>query len=423
MVEKTMSNKRKLNEVYKSLLDCTAYYRDSLPLCAAENVISSFCKIPLEGDFQERYIMGNTYSYEQEENFIGSHTLLPFYQYIHDECNKMFGAHYSDARTLSGMNCLTTLLMSLTNLNDKIAILPAEWGGHPSVRIVCERLGLQVYDLPYDHKNWDLDYDKANELMKQEGIDYVLLAPSDIIHPLAVENLSLMDHTLLYDISQIMGLIAGGVIPCPINLENTILFGGTHKTLPGPASGLIMTNSEELHKKIEHNINPNYLRHTQMHQVISLLFALLETDYFGSAYSNAIVSCANALGYYLEKEGFVLGKTQSKYSETHQLFIFCNRDEMNRIYRNAIRYSVTLNKKEKLLFNGTGIRLGTQEIARYGWDSDALYNIGKILKELSLDNPDEDVIYRLKSSLPKKEIYFTFPKSMYDDFRSQLHQE
>ena len=59
MVEKTMSNKGKFNEVYRSLLECTVYYRNSLPLCAAENVISSFCKIPLEGDFQERYIMGN----------------------------------------------------------------------------------------------------------------------------------------------------------------------------------------------------------------------------------------------------------------------------------------------------------------------------------------------------------------------------
>ena len=418
-----MSNESKLNGVYRSLLECTAYYKHTLPLCAAENAISTFCKIPLGGDFQERYIMGNTYSYELEGNFIGSQTLLPFYQYVHDECHKLFGADYSDARTLSGMNCMTTLLMSLTSINDKIAILPAAWGGHPSVSIVCERLGLRVYDLPYDHDNWDIDYNKANELIEQEQIRYILLAPSDIIHPLAVEKLSLKDHILLYDISQIMGLIAGGVIPCPIHLENTILFGGTHKTLPGPASGLIMTNSENLHEQIEHNINPNYLRNTQMHQVISLLFALLEASYFGAAYSNAIVSSANELGAYLAKEGFTLGKTKNKYSETHQLFIFCNREEMNHISRNAIRYSVTLNKKEKPLFNGTGIRLGTQEIARYGWGSDTLRHISKIIKELKLANPDETAIHRIKSFLPNKKIYYTFPESMYEEFLSQLHQE
>jgi len=54
------------------------------------------------------------------------------------------------------------------------------------------------------------------------------------------------------------------------------MFGGTHKTLPGPASGLIMTNEKYLHEKMETSINPKYLRHSQMHQKISLLFTLIK---------------------------------------------------------------------------------------------------------------------------------------------------
>lgn len=43
------------------------------------------------------------------------------------------------------MNCLTTLLMSLTSIGDKILILGDEWGGHASVKEVCKRLGLKIY--------------------------------------------------------------------------------------------------------------------------------------------------------------------------------------------------------------------------------------------------------------------------------------
>lgn len=418
-----MNIDNKLDKLHAALTECTRYYKESLPLCAAENVISAFAKIPLEGDFQERYIMGSPYSYKLEGNFIGSDKLLPFYAMIHEQCRLLFGAHYADARTLSGMNCLTTLLMSVTSVKDRIAILPPEWGGHPSVQPVCERLGLQVFPLPYCRAEWDIDYDKANHLLRQEKIKYILVAPSDIIHPLSVERFDLSNCVLLYDISQLMGLMAGGVIKCPITMKNTVIFGGTHKTLPGPASGLILTNDEHLHLQIEQKVNPTFLRHTQMHQVISLLFSLLETELYGTEYAKAIVATANQLGNHLAKHGFQLGETFKGFSETHQIFIFCGREEMLRINRNAIQNGITLNKKEKTLFAGSGIRLGTQEIARYGWSGQALSTISDILSMLRQDAPDEDRIKHLKESLPPKTVQYTFPLSVQKKLLSTLHQE
>ncbi|MDE6491729.1 MAG: hydoxy methyltransferase [Lactobacillus sp.] len=418
-----MNIDNKLDRLHTALTECTRYYKESLPLCAAENVISAFAKIPLDGDFQERYIMGSPYSYKLEGNFIGSDKLLPFYSMIHDECQLLFGAHYADARTLSGMNCLTTLLMSVTSAKDRIAILPPEWGGHPSVQPVCERLGLQVFPLPYCHTKWDIDYDRANHLLRQEKIKYILVAPSDIIRPLSVEHFDLTDCVLLYDISQLMGLMAGGVIECPIGLKNTVIFGGTHKTLPGPASGLILTNDERLHLQIEQNINPTFLRHTQMHQVISLLFSLLETESYGAEYAVAIVDTANQLGNHLAQHGFQLGKTLKGFSETHQLFICCSLEEMLRINQNAIQNGITLNKKEKSLFAGNGIRLGTQEIARYGWSGQALSTISDILAMLRQDVPDKARIKKLKESLPPKTVQYTFPLAVQEKLLSTLHQK
>ena len=417
-----MKQEDKITLLRNSLCKCTEYYRSTVPLCAAENVISDFSKLPLSGDFQERYIMGSAYSFNLESNFIGSQFLFPIYSMIHEECNVLFGKCFADARTLSGMNCLTTILMSLTKLNDKVAILPAAWGGHPSVQPVCERLGLEVHELPYDHEKWDINYSAANQLINDKKINYVLLAPSDIIHPLDVAQLNLDKCVLLYDVSQTMGLIAGGVSPNPINLKNTVLFGGTHKTIPGPASGLILTQNEDMYKKMDSKINPQYLRHTQMHQVASLLFSLIEVEFFGHEYATQILKTSNKLGELLEMNGFDVARIKRQYSETHQLFIFCDMQEMTRIFRNAIRYGVTLNKKEKALFRNSGIRLGTQEIARYGWDESAFLLICGILNELREKQPNRQRVIALKSQLPPKNLKFTFSNEIRQGIMDSLHQ-
>ena len=84
-----------------------------LPLCAAENVMSPFSKIPLDTFLQEKYIMGGTLNYQIGNNFIGSEKLYKIYKLLNQQCKRMYQCEYSDARTLSGVNAVTTLLMSL----------------------------------------------------------------------------------------------------------------------------------------------------------------------------------------------------------------------------------------------------------------------------------------------------------------------
>lgn len=221
----------KIQELVNITESFTSYYHSTLPLCAAENVISEFGNMPLSMGFQERYIVGNTYSYLEDNNFIGSTYLLPFYEMISEECKTVFGAKYTDARTLTGMNCLMIVLMSLAKIGDRILILGSASGGHASVKPICERLGLAVDEVPYDYKKFDLDYDALNQKIKEEEIDYILLAPSDIMSPLHVENIVLGDAVLLYDVSQLLGLIGAGLIENPLeSIDNMVMFGGTHKT-------------------------------------------------------------------------------------------------------------------------------------------------------------------------------------------------
>lgn len=390
-----------------------SYYHMTLPLCAAENIISPFVNLPLSLGFQERYIVGNTYSYEEKGNFIGSTYLLPFYELISEKCAAIFHAKYTDARTLTGMNCLMMVLTSLSKIGDRVLILGADAGGHASVKPIAERLGLRTEEVPFDYQKQDVNYEELNNRLQNEQIDYVLLAPSDVIRPFEVWKIDTSQTTLLYDVSQIMGLIGAGIVLNPLDMmgDNVIIFGGTHKTFPGPASGLIMTNDTRLHEQLEKTINPIYIRHTQMHQKVSLLFALVEFEIFGKAYEEHIVELSNKLAEELEKRGFSVGHIEGKYTNTHEVFMYTDENLMNRIYVNSTRMGITLNQKKKKLFHNYGIRLGTQEIARYGWPIESMSHVADIIYEISQERVDDVKVSELLDNLPPKKLQYTFDKN------------
>lgn len=412
---------KELDDLYNYSKEFKEYHDRALPLCAAENVISQFANLPLSYGFQERYIMNNTYSFNMNDNFIGCEKLFPFYQKLSDVCNRLFGAKYTDPRPFTGMHCIDMITKTVCKPGEKMMILSKDHGGHASVKPVVERLGIKVFEAPYDLDENDIDYASVNKMIAENHIQYILLAPSDLIKPLSVEKINTDNCVLMWDCSQLMGLIAAGLVNNPLKtMKNIIMFGGTHKTFPGPASGLIMTNEKYLHERMETEINPKYLRHSQMHQKICLLFSLLEFEKYGTAYMSHMVHCSNYLGNKLRELGYDIADVHGRISETHQIFIRCSKEEMDTIYDNAYKCEVTLNKKHKALFYGYGIRLGTQEIARYDWNDDALDTIATIVHMLSDTQVNVSEVRKLIDSLPEKKIHYTFPDDVVNRFKELM---
>lgn len=117
---------------------------------------------------QERYILGGYLDYNENNNMVGSKKLLPFYEIISDQCNKLFGAYYTDCRSLSGMNALQNTLLSLIKQNDNILILSAESGGHAALPNILERLNINYTEAPFDYDISDYDYDNINIILKEK---------------------------------------------------------------------------------------------------------------------------------------------------------------------------------------------------------------------------------------------------------------
>lgn len=398
------------------------FRRTALPLCAAENIMSTAVRIPLDSGLDERYIMGGIGNYTAENNFIGSSTLHPFYLCIRDLCESMFNAAYSDARPLTALNAMTSLLMAITESGMKIVISSADSGGHPSMRDVCHRLGLHMIEAPYNYYDFNYDMESLSSLLESQDIDFVILAPSDILQEPDWELLKIPSQTIvIYDATQSLGLIGAGIVPSPLrNNPNFILMGGTHKTLPGPPKGLIMVSNSELAERIDKSISPRFIRNTHMSHVASLHICLLEHRLWGKEYMTQMINNARFLASVLESDyGFEIAKLKTgEVTNTHQLFLLTSKTEMSSMFTNGVSFGITLNKKNKTLFRNAGIRLGLQEITRYGWNQEDLLDVAFLLNELRSQHYHErEIMKRLERLSRKRNEAYSFSHEAISDLR------
>lgn len=398
-----------------------------LPLCAAENVVSPFSKIPLDTFLQEKYIMGGVINYQEQSNFVGSKKLYKIYELLTRQCNKLYGCKYADARTLSGVNAVMTLLMSLFSSGDTILISSEECGGHGSMPKICHRLGINTIEMPYNYDIYDFDYEKMNELLRAQKINGILICLSDIIIMPQLNKINLPeDCVLIFDATQILGLIVAKSMENPLqwftDKQKFILTGATHKTLPGPTCGLIMTNNLELANQFDTLINPDYLRNSQLHHIFSLILTLMELETYGQQYCSLIVNNANVLAKALVKYDFNIIKASPKYTYTHQIFISMPENDAEKFYNKCLDYGVSINLRNKQLYKTCGLRIGTQEISRYGWNEAEMLIIAEILRDIR-DNEQfsQDISQKINMLSSNKKICFTIDNNYYDMIYTQLH--
>lgn len=389
------------NNIYHKYLRLLEEYKKfnkyKIPLCAAETVISDFVRAGLSSEFEGKYCMGNR-NYSENDDFIGSTYIHQLFDLVLLQCKKLFNAKYADARTLSGMNCMAVVINSILKRGMKVLLTTSEQGGHSSIPILLGLNGITFDEIPYDYLNKDIDYNQLNDVLKQRKYDALIFAQSDLLIPVDVDKIIDISTPIIYDATQTFGMIASKIHKNPLsNKKNILLIGGTHKTLPGPTSGLILTNNDEFIKKLDIFIGPQILRNVQPNNIASVLLSLIEIEQIGYEYETKIIENANFLGNELVKKGLNISKNiNNNYSDTHQLFIICeNENQMNLIYNNARQYGITLNKKIKKLFNGFGIRLGVQEITRYGWTYDDLIVLAEIIYQLTLPNPSPSIIDKI----------------------------
>lgn len=352
------------------------FNKDKIPLCAAENYVSPFAKQGLISCYEGKYVSGYI-DRDKAKDFIGSDYLEQILFLANDLAKDLFHAKYNDFRSLTGMNTVALVLMSMMTHNSKILITDPTAGGHGSLPKLCDNYGIRYDSIPFNHKQMQVDYDELNNLLTTDReISYLFFCQSDIIQPPDLGKINLPHGVgIIYDATQTLGLIAGKVLANPLQTpKNVVLIGGTHKTFPGVTCGYVATNDERAIRQLNRNISPNFLRNVQINNITSVCLSMIEMMQFGQQYAKDIVFIANALGRALTERGiYVKCISNELFTLTHQLFIGTGKYSIDVTYDNFKKYGITLNKRSTQYING--FRLGVQEIARYGF--------GKYVDELA----------------------------------------
>ena len=385
---------RKYINIYNNMKENN---KNCIPLCAAETYISDFAKQPLNSEFEGKYY------------FFKKNNISELKELITSACYQLFQSKYANAESLSGINCFTVCAMSLLTSGQKVLLSTPEQGGHASMPVILDTLNISYDTIPYDFSKYQIDYDRLNKMCSTEKYSFIIFCQSDLINVPDLSKIHLSNGMgIIYDATQTLGLIAGGCIPNPLNYPNVVLLGGTHKTLPAVACGLIMTNTDLYIEKLNSNITPNYLRDIQPNHMACLLLSLIEQIKYGQQYQHTTVALANMLGKKLEQFGFKVAKTNNTYTTTHQIFILMNQEEADNFYAMALNYNISLNQKHKKLFHNDGIRLGTQQIARYNWQEQDIEDLAKLLFLIKSNGSYENIKNIRENLIAKKIPHFTY---------------
>lgn len=385
----------KIYEEYKNFDD------SKIPLCAAENFVSPFAMQGLTSRYEGKYISGYIQR-NKEKDFIGSDYLEKIFFIANDLASNLFHAKYNDFRSLTGMNTVALILMSMVDKNSKILITDPESGGHGSLPKLCDNLGIRYSSIPFDYVNMQINYEKLNEiLLNDHEISYLFFCQSDILQPPDFNLIKLPKKVgIIYDATQTLGLIAGNAVPNPLDSQkHMVLIGGTHKTFPGVTCGYVATNSDNIIQKINQNISPNFLRNIQVNNIMSVCLSMIEMLHIGEQYANNIVYIANTLGKTLSDKGiYVKEIADGLYTKTHQIFIGTGKLSVDETYTYFKKYGITLNKRNTKYIKG--FRIGVQEIARYGFEK-YIDELSELIRLVLVEPSKEKEILTLKAYLAK----------------------
>jgi glycine hydroxymethyltransferase len=296
-----------------------------LNLNPSENAISPGARRLLDTDFATRVT----------EGFVGDkeYPPAPMNRYI-DEIEgiiihlvkKLFRCDYVEWRTLSSTMANSLVYFALSKSGDRIMSQSNKGGGNDSYRPNGPPglRGLKVVDLP-EAPLFDVDYDALDESILKVKPSWLVVGGGRVLFPYNLRRLreaaDRVGARILYDAAHLGPLIAFGLFQDPLTEGADVMTLGTHKLMGGPIGGLVLTNEEELAKKILALTHPAFIQTRDQNKYAAAAWSLSELTYFGPEYSKQIQTNSSALAGALDEQGFkVVGKERG-YTKTHQVIV------------------------------------------------------------------------------------------------------
>jgi len=292
-------------EIFSAIQKETDRQKYQIELIASENIVSKavleaqgsiFTNKYAEGYPAKRYYGGCEFSDEIEQAAI-------------DRLCKLFGAKFANVQPHSGASANLAVYLALLQPGDTILGMSLAAGGHLTHGAQRTISGMWFKSVQYGIRLDDglIDYDQMEALAREHKPKLIIAGISS--YPRIVDWSRFkkvadeIGALLMIDMAHVAGLVAAGIYPTPVGVAD-IVTSTTHKTLRGPRGGVILTNNEELAKKINSAVFPGLQGGPLMHVIAGKAVAFAEAlrPEF-KVYAKQIVANAKVLSEVLVKRG------------------------------------------------------------------------------------------------------------------------
>lgn len=382
-----MNNER--SQIVNLLSQHEAWRRQTINMIASENVLSPAVRSVLQSDLIQRYA---DYSGQDlsARRYRGTRYIEALERKTMQIAQEVFRADFVELRPISGHIAGASVLMGLCRSGDLILEPGRDAGGHREggKLAASPALSLKIGYLPFDPASYNIDVPATLRMIAEMRPRIVILGSSNFLfpHPVAeiAEGIKHQKDTLLvYDASHVMGFIASGQFQDPLREGADVVFGSTHKTLPGPQGGIIFTNNRNLIDQIGAATYPALVTNHHPFRFPALALALLEMHEWGKAYMEQIVANSQALGNALAGQGISCVQWQKRFSLSHTLLMcvkpFGTGNEIAERLEKAGIIATAAHLPEG--WGVEGIRLGVQEITRLGATENDMEQIAKWISQ------------------------------------------
>jgi glycine hydroxymethyltransferase len=309
-----------------------------------------------------------------------------------ERVTRLFGSKFANVQPHSGASANTAAFMALMSPGDTFLGLALPAGGHLTHGSPVNMSGRWFKPVPYGVRRDDhrIDFDQVAQLARQHRPKVIIAGGSAYPRVLDFRRFrAIADEVgakLLVDMAHFAGLVAGGVHPSPFPHAHVVT-STAHKTLRGPRSGFILTNDEELAKKINSAVFPGLQGGPLMHVVAAKAVAFSEAlrPSF-KVYAKNVVENAKALAETLRSKGLDI---ISGGTDTHLMLVDLRPKRLTgKVAEAALgRAHITCNKNgipfdpEKPMVT-SGVRLGTPAGTTRGFGVGEFQEIGELIVEV-----------------------------------------
>lgn len=307
-------------ELERALKLETKRQQNNIELIASENYVSKAI-LKLQGS-----ILTNKYAegYPGKRYYGGCEYVDIFESKAIEYACKLFGAKYANVQPHSGSSANMAVYRALVSPGDKVLGMSLAQGGHLThgSKVNFSGKDYDVIGYEIDPTTEKLDYDKIEELALLEKPKMIIAGSSAYSGKIDFKKFrEIADKVgayLMVDMAHIAGLVAAGLHENPV-LYADVVTSTTHKTLRGPRGGLILTNDEEIIKKINKSIFPGMQGGPLMHVIgakAQCFYEALQPEF--KEYAKNIIKNANAMAEEFKKNGV---KVISGGTDNHLMLI------------------------------------------------------------------------------------------------------